>query len=72
MSVISSEYRSPTSRLSRSPANLPVERIQIVDDPIKQRGKIVAIKWQAGDNFRTSGGTEPRSWFSASKGYTIK
>jgi hypothetical protein len=58
--------------LSRSPGNLPPERIQIVDDPTKARGKVVAIKWQAGDNFRTSGGTEPRSWFSAANGYTIK
>jgi hypothetical protein len=25
-----------------------------------------------GDNFRTSAGTQPRSWFSAAKGYTVK
>jgi hypothetical protein len=58
--------------LSRSPGNLPVDRIQIIDDPIKQRGKVVRITWQQGDNFRTSGGTEPRSWFSSADGYTVK
>jgi len=29
------------------------------------------IIWQAGDNFRTSAGTEPRSWFSNASGYQI-
>jgi hypothetical protein len=58
--------------MSRSPANLPVDRIQIVDDPVNQRGKVVRIMFQAGDNFQTSGGTQPRSWFSSAMGYTVK
>jgi hypothetical protein len=49
---------------SRSPNGLPADRAQIVEDPAGQRGKVVQIEWKAGDNFRTSGGTEPRSWFS--------
>jgi hypothetical protein len=56
---------------TRSPNNLPAERAQIVDDPLNQRGKVVRIIWQSGDNFRTSGGTEPRSWFSNARGYQI-
>jgi hypothetical protein len=57
--------------LSRSPNSLPVDRIQITDDPTKQRGKVMRIVYQAGDNFRTSGGTEPRSWLSSADGYQI-
>jgi len=58
--------------MSRSPTNLPEDRIQIVDDPVKQRGKVVRIHFMQGDNFRTSGGTEPRSWFSSAMGYTAR
>jgi hypothetical protein len=58
--------------MSRSPNGLPEERIQIVDDPTGKRGKVVKIVYMLGDNFRTSGGTEPRSWFSSAKGYTAK
>lgn len=58
--------------MSRSPNNLPEDRIQIVDDPVKERGKIVRIMFKAGDDFRTSPGTQPRSWFSAARGYTVK
>ena len=39
-------------------------RVQIVDDPLNQRGKVVRVIYQAGDDFRTSGGTQPRSWMS--------
>jgi hypothetical protein len=53
--------------MSLSPTNLPPERIVLVDDPIGKRGKVASITWQAGDNYRTSSGTEPRSWFSAGK-----
>jgi hypothetical protein len=30
------------------------------------------IVYKAGDNFRTSGGTQPRSWLSSAMGYTVK
>jgi len=58
--------------LSRSPNGLPEDRIQITDDPTKQRGKVMQIVYKAGDNFRTSGGTQPRSWLSSAMGYTVK
>jgi hypothetical protein len=58
--------------LTRSPNGLPEDRITMIDDPTGQRGKIVRIHFQAGDNFRTSGGTEPRSWFSSASGYTVR
>jgi hypothetical protein len=54
--------------ISRSPENLPADRAVIVDDPVGQRGKVMKVTWQAGDNFRTSGGTEPRSWISNRSG----
>jgi hypothetical protein len=43
-----------------------------VKDPTGQRGQVVRIHFQQGDNFRTSPGTEPRSWFSNAKGYTVR
>jgi hypothetical protein len=57
--------------LERSPGNLPPDRIQITDDPIHERGKVVRIEYLAGDNYRTSAGTQPRSWLSSAPGYTV-
>jgi hypothetical protein len=68
----SQDFEMGMEGMSRSPSSLPVDRIQIVDDPVSQRGKVVRIQFKDGDNFRTSGGTQPRSWFSAAMGYTIK
>jgi hypothetical protein len=68
----SQDFEMNMDGMSRSPASLPAERIQIIDDPTGQRGKVVRIQWMQGDNFRTSGGTEPRSWFSSADGYTVK
>jgi hypothetical protein len=70
--VFSQDFEQNMNGMSRSPGSLPEDRIQIVDDPVKQRGKVVRIEYRAGDNFRTSGGTEPRSWFSSAMGYTVK
>jgi hypothetical protein len=58
--------------MERSPGDLPVDRVQIVDDPTGKRGKVARIVWQAGDNFRTSPGTQPRSWFSSAPCYQVK
>jgi hypothetical protein len=66
------DFEKGMDGMEKSPASLPDDRIQIADDPLKQRGKVVRIEYHAGDNFRTSGGTQPRSWFSSAKGYTVK
>jgi hypothetical protein len=66
------DFEQNMDGMSRSPASLPVDRIQIVDDPVSQRGKVVRIMFKDGDNFQTSGGTQPRSWFSSAMGYTVK
>ena len=70
--VFSRDFENGMEGMTRSPNNLPEDRIQIVDDPAGQRGKVVKIHFQQGDNFRTSPGTEPRSWFSSAKGYTVR
>jgi hypothetical protein len=57
--------------ITRSPTNLPVERAVVVDDPLKQRGKVMRVIWQMDDNYRTSSGTQPRSWISNASGYQI-
>jgi hypothetical protein len=66
------DFEKDMNGMSRSPASLPEDRIQIIDDPTGQRGKIVRIMFKDGDDFRTSAGTQPRSWFSSSMGYTVK
>jgi hypothetical protein len=70
--VYSQDFENGMVGMSRSPTNLPEDRAQIIDDPTGQRGKIVKIEYRAGDNFRTSAGTEPRSWFSSAMGYTAR
>ena len=66
------DFEKNMDGMSRSPGNLPEDRIQIADDPVNQRGKVVRIVFKEGDDFRTSGGTQPRSWFSSAMGYTVK
>jgi hypothetical protein len=70
--AFSQDFEQGMDGFDRSPGSLPPDRIQIVDDPVNQRGKVVRIQFKDGDNFRTSAGTQPRSWFSAAKGYTVK
>jgi hypothetical protein len=70
--VFSQDFEQGMTGVTRSPNGIPVDRIQIVDDPKGQRGKVVRIEYRQGDNYRTSAGTEPRSWISAAEGYTIK
>jgi hypothetical protein len=70
--VFSQDFEMGMTGITRSPNGLPEDRVQIVDDPTGKRGKVIRIEYKQGDNFRTSGGTEPRSWISAHEGYTIK
>jgi hypothetical protein len=70
--AFSQDFELNMDGMTRSPNGLPEDRIQIIDDPTKERGKIVRIMFKENDNFRTSAGTQPRSWFSAAKGYTVK
>jgi hypothetical protein len=58
--------------ITRSPGGLPADRARIADDPLAQRGKVMRIEWRSGDNFRTSGGTEPRSWISNRAGHEFR
>jgi hypothetical protein len=69
--VFSQDFESGMEGITRSPTNLPPERAQIADDPLGQRGKVMKIVWQAGDNFMTNGGsTHTRSWIS-NTGYSF-
>ena len=67
--VFSQDFSSNMDGFERSPADLPVDRIQLAPDPIGQRGQVLRIIWMAGDNYRTSSGTMPRSWASSAPGY---
>jgi hypothetical protein len=70
--VYTQDFETGMDGITRSPNGLPVERAVIVDDPLKQRGKVMRVIWQQGDNFRTSGGTQPRSWISSASAYQVK
>jgi hypothetical protein len=69
--VFSTDFSQGMAGLERSPGNLPADRIQITDDPLHERGKVVRIEYLAGDNYRTSAGTQPRSWLSSAPGYSV-
>jgi hypothetical protein len=70
--VYSQDFENGMAGMTRSPNGLPEDRVQIVDDPLTKRGKVVRIIWKSGDNYRTSSGTQPRSWFSNATGYQIR
>ena len=70
--VFSNDFEQGMTGVTRSPNGIPADRIQIVDDPKGERGKVIKVEYRQGDNFRTSPGTEPRSWISAADGYTIR
>ena len=50
--------------INRGPRSVPAERVVIEEDPLKARGKVIKVIFQQGDNYRTSPGTEPRTWIS--------
>jgi hypothetical protein len=62
--VFSQDFEKDMVGINRGMANLPPDRVQVVDDPLGQRGKVLRVVFQKGDNFRTSAGTNPRSWVS--------
>jgi hypothetical protein len=70
--VYSQDFEQGMDGITRSPGGLPADRARIEDDPLGQRGKVMRIEWRSGDNFRTSAGTEPRSWISNRAGYEFR
>jgi hypothetical protein len=62
--VFSQDFEQGMDGMGRSPRDLPADRVTVVDDPLRQRGKVMKVTWQSGDNFRTSPNTLPRSWVS--------
>ncbi len=62
--VFSQDFERDMVGINPGPRGLPASRVQIVDDPLGLRGKVVRVIFEQGDNFRTSAGTEPRSWIS--------
>jgi hypothetical protein len=65
--VYNQDFEQNRIGISLSPTNLPPERAVVVDDPLGKYGKVMRVIWQAGDNYRTSSGTQPRSWISNAK-----
>jgi hypothetical protein len=60
----SNNFDSNMDGMYRSPGDLPVDRVQRVQDPLGQRGGVLRVIWKEGDNYRTSENTAPRSWVS--------
>jgi hypothetical protein len=70
--VYTNDFETDRAGITLSPVGLPEDRVQIVDDPQKQRGKVLRVEWRSGDRFRTSGGTQPRNWVSNREGHEFE
>lgn len=60
----SNNFDNNMDGMYRSPSDLPADRVQLVQDPLGQRHGVLKISWLAGDDYRTSPDTSPRSWVS--------
>ena len=58
--------------ITRSPNSLPEDRVQMVDDPIRQRGKIVRIHFQAGRQLPHLGRHPAAQLVLRRQGYTVR
>ena len=50
--VYTQDFENGHAGITFSPTNLPADRGMIVDDPLGQRGKVMRMRWLAGDNYR--------------------
>jgi hypothetical protein len=62
--VYSQDFEAGMAGITPSPGSLPAGRYVRVEDPLGERGKVMRITWEAGDNFRTSPNNKPRSAIS--------
>jgi hypothetical protein len=68
--VYAQDFEAGLDGITPSPTSIPQSRYQRVDDPLGQRGKVMRIVWEAGDDFRTSPNNKPRSAIS-NTGYSF-
>jgi hypothetical protein len=66
--VFSQDFEQNMDGFSPSPPSIPASRYQRVPDPLGQRGSVMRIVWESGDNNRTSANNKPRSMIS-NRGY---
>jgi hypothetical protein len=66
--VYSQDFETDLDGMTLSPPSLPAGRVSRVDDPLGQRGKVLRLIWQSGDNSRTSPNNKPRTNIS-NRGY---
>jgi hypothetical protein len=50
--------------LGRSPGSIAPDRVQVVEDPLGQRGKVLQIRWLPGDEFRSAPQFRPKTFVS--------
>jgi hypothetical protein len=50
--VYAQDFENGHAGITFSPTNLPASRGMIVDDPLGQRGKVMRMQFQPGDNYR--------------------
>ena len=63
--VFNQDFEKDRVGINKGMRAVPDDRIQVVDDPLMgTRGKVLKVIFQQGDNYRTSAGTEPRTWVS--------
>jgi hypothetical protein len=56
--------------LGPSPASIAPGRIQVIDDPLGTRGKVLRIQWLPGDSFRSAPQFRPKTFVSNNPAFT--
>lgn len=64
--MYSQDFEQNMNGTSKSPSGLPDSRVTRVADPFGQRGTVLKLLWQSGDDYRTSSGTNPRTEINVS------
>lgn len=62
--VFNQDFEKDMAGINKGMRAVPEDRVQMVADPLNLRGRVLKVIWQRGDNYRTSPGTEPRTWVS--------
>lgn len=67
--MYSQDFENNMDGCKKSPSGLPDSRVTRVADPLGQRGTVLKLLWQSGDDYRTSSGTNPRTEINVVDGY---
>ena len=70
--VYAQDFEQGIDGITASPDTLPPDRIQVVADPAGQRGRVLRMVWQAGDEYRIASALEPRTFVSSAGAFGLE